>query len=160
MGLRPLAYWNCGFESRLGHGCLSLVSVVCCQAEVSATSWSLVQRSPTEGGVSKTCVIVKPRKMRWPRPPTGCRAIEKKKTPLAVEPSGDISFHSPNREGRKLCSQTLYSFWNTRRWTNSKPNTHKHIIPSKESSVPDPGSTPILIFIGSIFYRCSKQSVQ
>jgi hypothetical protein len=29
------------------------VSVVCCQVEVSATSWSLVQRSPTECGVSK-----------------------------------------------------------------------------------------------------------
>jgi hypothetical protein len=35
--------------------CLSLVSVVCCQVEVSATSWSLVQRSPTECGVSKQC---------------------------------------------------------------------------------------------------------
>jgi hypothetical protein len=34
-----------------GHGCLSLVSVVCCQVEVSATGWSLVQRSPTECGV-------------------------------------------------------------------------------------------------------------
>jgi hypothetical protein len=35
VGLRPLAYWDCGFESRLGHECLSLVSVVCCQVEVS-----------------------------------------------------------------------------------------------------------------------------
>jgi hypothetical protein len=52
---RPLAYWDCGFESRLGHGCLSLVSVVCCQVEVSATGWSLVQRSPTECGVSDVC---------------------------------------------------------------------------------------------------------
>jgi hypothetical protein len=33
------------------------VSVVCCQVEVSATSWSLVQRSSTECSVS---VIVKP----------------------------------------------------------------------------------------------------
>jgi len=31
------------------------VNVVCCQVEVSATSWSLVQRSPTDCGVS--CVI-------------------------------------------------------------------------------------------------------
>jgi hypothetical protein len=31
------------------------VSVVCCQVEVSATSWSLVQRSPTDCGVSKVC---------------------------------------------------------------------------------------------------------
>jgi len=28
MALRPLAYWDYGFESRRGHGCLSLVSVV------------------------------------------------------------------------------------------------------------------------------------
>jgi hypothetical protein len=36
------------------------VCVVCCQAEVSATSWSLVKRSPTDRGVS-LCVITKPR---------------------------------------------------------------------------------------------------
>jgi hypothetical protein len=53
VGLRPLAYWDCGFESRLGHGYLSLVSVVFCQVEASATDWSLVQRSPTECGVSE-----------------------------------------------------------------------------------------------------------
>jgi hypothetical protein len=35
-----------------GHGCLSLVNVVCCQVEVSAPGRSLVQRSPTECGVS------------------------------------------------------------------------------------------------------------
>jgi len=34
------------------------VSVVCCQVEVSATSWSLVQRSPTECAAS-LCVILK-----------------------------------------------------------------------------------------------------
>jgi hypothetical protein len=49
-------------KSRLEHVCLSVVSVVCCQVEVSATSWSLVQRSSTECGVSKKCVIVKLRK--------------------------------------------------------------------------------------------------
>ena len=42
-----------GFESHRGHGYLSVVSVVCCQVEVSATSWSLVQRSPT---VLRRCV--------------------------------------------------------------------------------------------------------
>jgi hypothetical protein len=29
------------------HGCLYLESVVCCHVGVSATNWSLVQRSPT-----------------------------------------------------------------------------------------------------------------
>ena len=32
--------------------CLSVVSVVCCQVEVSETSWSLVQRSPTDCSAS------------------------------------------------------------------------------------------------------------
>ena len=43
--------WVCGrcrFEFRRRHGCLSLVNVVCCQVEVSATDRSLVQRSPTD----------------------------------------------------------------------------------------------------------------
>jgi hypothetical protein len=33
---RLLACWECGFESHWGHICLSLMSVVCCQVEVSA----------------------------------------------------------------------------------------------------------------------------
>jgi hypothetical protein len=36
-----------------GHGYLSLVSVVRCHVEVSASGRSLVQRSPTECGVSE-----------------------------------------------------------------------------------------------------------
>ena len=35
------------------HGCPSVVSVVCCQVEVTATSWSPVQRSLAERGVSE-----------------------------------------------------------------------------------------------------------
>jgi hypothetical protein len=38
VGLRPPACWDHGFESHRGYGCLSLVSVVCCQVEVSASS--------------------------------------------------------------------------------------------------------------------------
>ena len=51
MGLRPLACWDCGIESRRRHGCMSAVSVLCCQVEVSVSGWSLVQRSPTDCGV-------------------------------------------------------------------------------------------------------------
>jgi len=53
VGLLPLACWDYRFESRLGHGCPSLVRVVCSQVEVSASGWSLVQRSPIECGVSE-----------------------------------------------------------------------------------------------------------
>ena len=45
----------------LGHERLSVVNVVCCHVEVSATDWSLIQRSPTDCGAS-LCVIKKPRK--------------------------------------------------------------------------------------------------
>jgi hypothetical protein len=43
-----------------GHGWLYVVCVVCCQVEFSATSWSLVQRRPTDCSAS-LCVIKKPR---------------------------------------------------------------------------------------------------
>jgi hypothetical protein len=29
VGVRPIASWDCGFESQREHGCLPLVSVVC-----------------------------------------------------------------------------------------------------------------------------------
>ena len=32
--LQPLAWWDCDFESHQGYGCLSIVSVMCCQVEV------------------------------------------------------------------------------------------------------------------------------
>ena len=47
---------------------LTVVSVVCCQVEVSATGRSLVQRSPIECGVSEcdleTCTSRRPRLAR------------------------------------------------------------------------------------------------
>jgi hypothetical protein len=56
-----------------GYGCLSVVCVVRCQVEVSATGWSLVQRSTTDCGAS-LCVIKKPRERgghspRWAAEP-------------------------------------------------------------------------------------------
>ena len=56
MGLRPLALSDLGFESRLQHGYLSVVGVVCCQVEILASGRSLVQSCPTKCGVS-LCVI-------------------------------------------------------------------------------------------------------
>jgi len=55
LGLRlePLASWDYGFESHLEYRCVSFVSVVCCDVEVSAMGRSLVQRSPAECGVSE-----------------------------------------------------------------------------------------------------------
>ena len=47
-----------------GHGCLPLVSVVCCQVEVSVTGRSIVQRSPTKCGVSRGTSQRRPRRTR------------------------------------------------------------------------------------------------
>ena len=41
-----------GLNPTGGHECLSVVSDVYCQVEVSVTDWSLVQRSPTDCGES------------------------------------------------------------------------------------------------------------
>jgi len=71
--LRPLACRDCGFESRQGHGCLFVVSVVCCQVEVSAKGRSFVQRSPTECDVS-----VMPKAQQWgSQCPLGLSSSEK-----------------------------------------------------------------------------------
>jgi hypothetical protein len=76
VGLLPFACLDCGFESLRGHGCLSVVSVLCCQVEVSATGWSLVQRSPTDCGVSE---CDREASIMWrPWPTGGCRAIGRK----------------------------------------------------------------------------------
>ena len=53
MGPQPLACWDCGFECCGGHGCLSVVSVVCCEVEVFVMGRSLVHRNPTERDVSE-----------------------------------------------------------------------------------------------------------
>ena len=71
----PLACWDCGFESHRGHGCPSVMSAVCFQVEVSAKSWSLVQRSPTDCDTS-SCVITKPQEwgdhgLCWATAPQG-----------------------------------------------------------------------------------------
>jgi hypothetical protein len=77
----PLACWDCGFESRRGQGCLSFVKVLRCQVEVSATVRSLVQRSPTECGVSE--YNRESSAMRRPWPTGGCCAMVKKITRIS-----------------------------------------------------------------------------
>jgi len=76
---RPLRLW---VRIPLGHGCLSVVSVLCCQVEVSATNWSLVQRSPTDCGASLMCDL-ETSWIRRPWPNGGCRTKNKQK--LAAE---------------------------------------------------------------------------
>jgi hypothetical protein len=76
MDLRELFCWDCRLKSGSVHGCLSLVGVVCCQAEVSDSSPPIVQRSPTECGVSECDREVSTMRRPWP---TGCCwAIEKR----------------------------------------------------------------------------------
>ena len=58
------------------HVCLSLVSVVCCQVEVSASGSSPAQRSPTESGVSDCDREVSTVRETWH---TGvCRTMKRK----------------------------------------------------------------------------------
>jgi hypothetical protein len=75
VGLRPFACWDCGFESCRGDGCLSLVRVLYCRVEISVTGESLVQRSPTERGVSECDLETSTISM--PRSELGCRATKK-----------------------------------------------------------------------------------
>jgi hypothetical protein len=61
---------------------ISVVSVVCCQVEVSATSLSLVQKSPTDFSVLR--VIYKPRDSGGPDPMGALRPKTKKQAVLLI----------------------------------------------------------------------------
>ena len=73
--MQLLACWDCGFESRRGHGYLCLVCVVCCQVQVSVPGRSLVQRSHTEYDESECDRKVSIRRKHWPS--KNCCAMKK-----------------------------------------------------------------------------------
>jgi hypothetical protein len=60
-----------------GHRCLAVVMVACCQVEVSASGWSLVQRSSTKCRVSECDPEASMMTSPWPT--RGCCTIGKKK---------------------------------------------------------------------------------
>jgi len=80
MGLRPFAGWDCGFEFRRGRGCLSVVSVVCCQVEVSAMGRSLLESSPTDRDVPECDLGTS-----LTRRPRSTRALEPREKPLKTD---------------------------------------------------------------------------
>ena len=68
----PRNYWDCGLD-------VFCVYVVYCQVDLSATGWSLIQRSPTEFGVSECeCEAPKNEEVAWPTRGC-CRNIKIKK---------------------------------------------------------------------------------
>jgi len=75
---------GCGFESHREHVYFSVVDVVCCQVEVCAMNWSLVQMSPTECGAS-LCVILKPRELGFPHFEGGWGVSERIKKIITLE---------------------------------------------------------------------------
>jgi hypothetical protein len=85
------------------------VSVVFCQVEVSATSWSLVQRSLTDCGASQICVIIKPRRNEVAQANIGLSSHrgKKKKKPVYLSIYQSIYLYiSP-----KLGFQAVGSVW-------------------------------------------------
>jgi hypothetical protein len=82
VGLQALACWECALESRRVHEYLSLVSVMCCHVEISASGWSLVQRSPTECGVSECDREASI--MRRPWPTRVVEPLQKRKWQISV----------------------------------------------------------------------------
>ena len=74
MGLRPLACWDFRFESRRGQHCVSLVSVVCCQIEVSCVGPITRPEDRTDWGVSECDLESSTRRRPWPT--GGCRSVK------------------------------------------------------------------------------------
>jgi hypothetical protein len=68
---------------------ISVSCVVCCQVDVSATGWSLVQRSPTECGVSEC--DCESSIMRRPWPIRGCRGMKERRCVIGRAVSGVLT---------------------------------------------------------------------
>ena len=111
MGLRSLACWNCGFESRRGHGCLSLVNVVCCQVEVSASGWSLVQRSATDCCVSECQQESTIMKRPWPT--GGCCAIviKNQEPEISISCSQQLTSDPYSKQDKYGSHRYIRSLW-------------------------------------------------
>jgi len=100
VGFRPFVCWECRFESHWVHECLSLMNIVCCQVQVSASSWSPFQRSPIECGVSECDREASTLKTPWPI--RGCRYM-----------------------GGKISTREVYTHTHTHTHTNTT-HTHTH----------------------------------
>ena len=111
MVLWELFCWECGFQSGRGHGCLSVVSVVCCQAEVSDSSPLLVQRSPTDCGVSECDREASIVRRLWP---TGSCWVKEKILIDGINCSDSDSYYDVNceeTEGYKMASVHYFVQW-------------------------------------------------
>jgi hypothetical protein len=94
---------------------MSVLNVVCCQVEVSATDWSLVQRSPTDCGAS-LCVIKKHRTIKEPK--ARYRAVQIQ--PLWIVTPGkqittttrSLIFISDPQNYHRCSVYRDFSFWN------------------------------------------------
>jgi len=137
--LRPVDRWDCGFESRRGHGCLSVLSVVCWLAEVSA---SFVHRSPTECGVSVCDREASINRRSWTT--RGCCAPDGLMMALDAETYYRIDWHFGT-------GQTCYR---QKEWNITCSETHSKIIHLKHTcrviNLFDNYRLPVLV--GS-FYR-------
>jgi hypothetical protein len=80
--------------------CMFVVSIVCCQVEVYATSWSLVQRSPTDCGAS-IWLIKKPRTRGGYSPARGLQNTNPQWVVAPVESSW-YKYNSDNRKWRHM----------------------------------------------------------
>ena len=124
VGLRALASRHCEFECRRRHRCLSLVSVVCCQVEVSASGLSLVQRSPIGCDVSESDRETLATKRSWPT--SGCRAI--------VIPWVMIS-NAPEGPAASTFNSTLKTEAEEPSWTAISSPTRPHGVTSQQTAV-------------------------
>jgi len=93
-----------------------VVSVMCCQVEVSATCWSRVQTSPTDCGAS-LCVILKRREWGSPGPLGAVAPKPKYSIESTVQIQGKKVFHKlviyvpPYVRLEQVSSCQVFNFW-------------------------------------------------
>ena len=97
----------CGFESCWGHGRLPLEIIVCYHVEVSASGWSLVQRFPTEYGVSVCDREASTTRRPWPI-------------------TGGCATREGGGGGRRSVTSKWIAEFHSGSWSTYRLNTHPH----------------------------------
>jgi hypothetical protein len=108
----------------------------CCQVEVSATDWSVVQRSPTECGVSECDLQTS--KRRRPRPDRGCCATGKKMFFRKTVPTFVLQAYIQYPRNRLRTGELLLiGLFRTTNFTSTRGrNLNLHVVTVRSSKVP------------------------
>jgi hypothetical protein len=102
-----------------GHGCLCVVRFVCCQVEVSVTSWSLTQSNSTDCGAALCVIYWVPAPLEAVAPKTNKKSFRQllKTRNLTARYNSELRFSVPKYLFFRFVNKWIhFRFWRVTPW--------------------------------------------